>query len=66
MNIAEIKCTRQDKIIGVGIANGQGESLVLFMSVLAKTLMSNRISGEQRAGGFISNALFAEVAKKRF
>ena len=28
LNIAEIKSTRQDKIMGVGIANGQGESLV--------------------------------------
>ena len=31
LNIAEIKSTRQDKIMGVGIANGQGESLVRFL-----------------------------------
>lgn len=27
----ENKCTRQDKIMSVGIANGQGESLVHFL-----------------------------------
>ena len=32
----------------------------------AKSPMSDRISGKQRAGRIISNALFAEVAKKRF
>ena len=67
MNIAELKYPRQDKIMSVGIANGQGESLVrFFMSSFAKSATSDRNSGEQRAGWFISNALFAEVAKKRF
>ena len=46
---------------------GQGESLVrFFVSGLAKSPKSDRISGERRAGWLISNALFAEVAKKRF
>ena len=31
MNIAELKYPRQDKIMSVGIANGQGESLVRFL-----------------------------------
>ena len=45
----------------------QGESLVqFFVSGLAKSLLSYRSSDEQRAGRFITNALFAEVAKKRF
>ena len=49
------------------ITVGQGESLVrFFMSVFAKSPMSDRSSGEKRAGWFISNALLAEVAKKRF
>ena len=46
---------------------GQGESLVqFFVSGFAKSPASNCISGEQWAGCFIANALFAEVAKKRF
>ena len=46
---------------------GQGESLVqFFVSGLAKSLLSYRSSDEQQAGWLISNALFAEVAKKRF
>ena len=46
---------------------GQGESLVqFFVSGLAKSPKSDRISGERRAGRIISNALFAELAKKRF
>ena len=46
---------------------GQGESLVqFFVSGFAKSLLSYRSSDEQRAGWLISNALFAEVAKKRF
>ena len=41
---------------------GQGESLVqFFVSGFAKSPASNCISGEQRAGCFIANALFAEV-----
>ena len=46
---------------------GQGESLVqFFVSGLAKSPKSDRISGERRAGRIISNALFAELAKTRF
>ena len=46
---------------------GQGESLVhFFVSGLARSPTSDRSSGEKRAGRFIANALFAEVAKKRF
>ena len=46
---------------------GQGESLVhFFVSGFAKSPASNCISGEQRAGCFIANALFAEVAKSVF
>ena len=36
------------------------------LSDFAKSPTPDRSSGEQRAGWFISNALFAEVAKKRF
>lgn len=45
---------------------GKAKVLSVFMSGFAKTPTSDRSSGEQRAGWFISNALFAEVAKKRF
>ena len=46
---------------------GQGESLVhFFVSGFAKSPKSGRSSGEKRTGRFIANALFAEVAKKRF
>ena len=36
------------------------------MPAFANLPTSDRISGEQRAEQFIANALFAEVAKKRF
>ena len=46
---------------------GQGESLVQFLvSGFAKSPTPDRSSGEKRTGRFIANALFAEVAKKRF
>ena len=46
---------------------GQGESLVhFFVSCFAKSPKSGRSSGKRWAGRIISNALFAEVAKKRF
>ena len=46
---------------------GQGESLVhFFVSGFAKSPTPDRSSGEKRTGRFIANALFAEVAKKRF
>ena len=46
---------------------GQGESLVqFFVSGLAKSPKSGRSSGKRWAGRIISNALFAELAKKRF
>ena len=46
---------------------GQGESLVhFFVSGFAKSPTPDRSSGEKRTGRFITNALFAEVAKKRF
>ena len=46
---------------------GQGESLVqFFVSGFAKLPTPDRSSDEQWAGWFIPNALFAEVAKKRF
>ena len=45
---------------------GQGESLVhFFVSGFAKSPTPDR-SGEKRTGRFIANALFAELAKKRF
>ena len=46
---------------------GQGESLVQFLvSGFAKSPAPDCSSGEKRTGRFIANALFAEVAKKRF
>ena len=46
---------------------GQGESLVqFFVSGFANSPKSGRSSGKRWAGRIISNALFAEVAKKRF
>ena len=46
---------------------GQGESLVhFFVSGFANSPKAGRSSGEKRTGRFIANALFAEVAKKRF
>jgi len=39
---------------------------VFFFTVLAKSPTPDRSSDEQRAGRYISNALFAEVAKKHF
>ena len=46
---------------------GQGESLVhFFVSGFAKSPTPDRSSGKKRTGRFITNALFAEVAKKRF
>ena len=46
---------------------GQGESLVqFFVSGFANSPKSGRSSGEKRTERFIANALFAEVAKKRF
>ena len=46
---------------------GQGESLVqFFVSGFANSPKSGHSSGEKRTGRFIANALFAEVAKKRF
>ena len=46
---------------------GQGESLVhFFVSGFAKSPTPDRSSGEKRTGRVITNALFAEVAKKCF
>ena len=46
---------------------GQGESLVhFFVSGFANSPTPDCSSGEKRTGRFIANALFAEVAKKRF
>ena len=46
---------------------GQGESLVhFFVSGFAKSPTPDRSSGKRWAGRIISNALFAELAKKRF
>ena len=46
---------------------GQGESLVhFFVSGFANSPKSGRSSGEERVRRFIANALFAELAKKRF
>jgi hypothetical protein len=46
---------------------GQGESHVhFFVSGFAKSPTPDRSSGKKRTGRFITNALFAEVAKKRF
>ena len=56
-----------DKDDKIAVLIGQDESLArFFMPAFAKSPTSDRSSGEQRAGWFISNALFAEVAKKRF
>ena len=46
---------------------GQGESLVhFFVAGFAKSPTPDRSSGEKRTGRVTANALFAEVAKKRF
>ena len=46
---------------------GQGESLVhFFVFGFAKSPTPDRSRGEKRTGRFITNALFAEVAKKCF
>ena len=54
-------------MMGLLVQIEQGESLVhFFVSGFAKSPTPDRSSGEKRTGQFITNALFAEVAKKRF
>jgi len=42
------------------------KSCPFFVFGFAKSPTPDRSSGEKRTGRFITNALFAEVAKKRF